>query len=237
MGYLPNRGVEMLMQLLNTVLCNLMYFTLHLQNVGSFPKPLSAKEERTYFEQMKAGDTNAKKKLVEHNLRLVAHIIKKYYAQSGEADDLISIGTIGLIKAVNSFDYSKGTRLATYASRCIENEILMYFRAQRKTAQDVSMNEPIDSDSEGNPLTLSDVIFEEEDIVEQIDDSIRIRLLYTLIEQLEDERERQIIVMRYGLYNKKPLTQQQVAQRLGISRSYVSRIEKKVLERLRKQLE
>jgi len=227
----------MLLQLLNTVLSNLMYFTLHLQNVGSFPKPLNAKEERACFEKMKAGDTDAKKKLVEHNLRLVAHIIKKYYAQSGEADDLISIGTIGLIKAVNSFDYSKGTRLATYASRCIENEILMYFRAQRKTAQDVSMSEPIDSDSEGNPLTLSDVIYEETDIVDQINDSIRTKLLYTLIEQIEDEREKQIIVMRYGLYNKKPLTQQQVAQRLGISRSYVSRIEKKVLERLRKQLE
>ena len=227
----------MLTELLNTVLSNLLYFTLHLQSAGSFPKPLGAKEERECFEKMKAGDKDAQKKLVEHNLRLVAHIIKKYYAQSGEADDLISIGTIGLIKAVNSFDYSKGTRLATYASRCIENEILMYFRSQRKTAQDVSMNEPIDSDSEGNPLTLSDVICEEEDIADKIDDSLRAKQLYTLIERMEDERERLIIILRYGLYNRKPLTQQQVAQRLGISRSYVSRIEKKVLERLRTQLE
>lgn len=227
----------MLTELLNAVLSHLLYFTLHLQNAGSFPKPLSAKEERACFERMKAGDRAAQKKLVEHNLRLVAHIIKKYYAQSGEEEDLISIGTIGLIKAVNSFDYGKGTRLATYASRCIENEILMYFRAQRKTAQDISMNEPIDADSEGNPLTLSDVIYEEDDIAEKIDDSIRTKMLYTLIEQLEDEREKRIVIMRYGLYNRKPLTQQQVAQRLGISRSYVSRIEKRVLERLRSQLE
>ncbi|MBQ9552878.1 MAG: RNA polymerase sporulation sigma factor SigK [Clostridia bacterium] len=227
----------MLTELLNAVLSHLLYFTLHLQNAGSFPKPLSAKEERACFEKMKAGDKAAQKKLVEHNLRLVAHIIKKYYAQSGEEEDLISIGTIGLIKAVNSFDYGKGTRLATYASRCIENEILMYFRAQRKTAQDISMNEPIDADSEGNPLTLSDVIYEEDDIAEKIDDSIRTKMLYTLIEQLEDEREKRIVIMRYGLYNRKPLTQQQVAQRLGISRSYVSRIEKRVLERLRSQLE
>ena len=227
----------MLTELLNAVLSHLLYFTLHLQNAGSFSKPLSAKEERACFERMKAGDRAAQKKLVEHNLRLVAHIIKKYYAQSGEEEDLISIGTIGLIKAVNSFDYGKGTRLATYASRCIENEILMYFRAQRKTAQDISMNEPIDADSEGNPLTLSDVIYEEDDIAEKIDDSIRTKMLYTLIEQLEDEREKRIVIMRYGLYNRKPLTQQQVAQRLGISRSYVSRIEKRVLERLRSQLE
>ena len=227
----------MLTELLNAVLSHLLYFTLHLQNAGSFPKPLSAKEERACFERMKAGDRAAQKKLVEHNLRLVAHIIKKYYAQSGEEEDLISIGTIGLIKAVNSFDYGKGTRLATYASRCIENEILMYFRAQRKTAQDISMNEPIDADSEGNPLTLSDVIYEEDDIAEKIDDSIRTKMLYTLIEQLEDEREKRIVILRYGLYNRKPLTQQQVAQRLGISRSYVSRIEKRVLERLRSQLE
>ncbi len=227
----------MLADLLNAVLSHLLYFTLHLENAGSFPKPLSAKEERACFEQMKAGDKAAQKRLVEHNLRLVAHIVKKYYAQSGEADDLISIGTIGLIKAVNSFDYSKGTRLATYASRCIENEILMYFRTQRKTAQDVSMNEPIDSDSDGNPLTLSDVIFEEDDIADQIDVSLRTKRLYALIEQMEDERERQIIIMRYGLYNTKPLTQQQVARRLGISRSYVSRIEKRILQRFRAQLE
>lgn len=227
----------MLAELISAVLSNLLYFTLHLQNAGSFPKPLNAKEERECFDKMKAGDRQAQKKLVEHNLRLVAHIIKKYYAQSGDADDLISIGTIGLIKAVNSFDYGKGTRLATYASRCIENEILMYFRAQRKTAQDISMNEPIDADSEGNPLTLSDVIYEEEDIAEKIDDSIRAKLLYQLIEQMEDAREKDVIIMRYGLYNTKPLTQQQVAQRLGISRSYVSRIEKRVLERLRTQLE
>ena len=226
----------MLTELLNAVLSLLLYFTLHLENAGSFPKPLGAKEERDCLEKMKAGDTAAQKKLVEHNLRLVAHIIKKYYAQSGEEDDLISIGTIGLIKAVNSFDYSKGTRLATYASRCIENEILMYFRARRKTAQDISMNEPIDADSDGNPLTLSDVLYEDDDIADRIDADQRTQRLYQLIEQMEDQREKQIVILRYGLYNTKPLTQQQVARRLGISRSYVSRIEKRVLERLRSQL-
>ena len=226
----------MFTELLNAVLSHLLYFTLHLENAGSFPKPLGAKEERDCLEKMKAGDTAAQKKLVEHNLRLVAHIIKKYYAQSGEEDDLISIGTIGLIKAVNSFDYSKGTRLATYASRCIENEILMYFRARRKTAQDISMNEPIDADSDGNPLTLSDVLYEDDDIADRIDADQRTKRLYQLIEQMEDQREKQIVILRYGLYNTKPLTQQQVARRLGISRSYVSRIEKRVLERLRSQL-
>ncbi len=226
----------MFTELLNAVLSHLLYFTLHLENAGSFPKPLGAKEERDCLEKMKAGDTAAQKKLVEHNLRLVAHIIKKYYAQSGEEDDLISIGTIGLIKAVNSFDYSKGTRLATYASRCIENEILMYFRARRKTAQDISMNEPIDADSDGNPLTLSDVLYEDDDIADRIDADQRTQRLYQLIEQMEDQREKQIVILRYGLYNTKPLTQQQVARRLGISRSYVSRIEKRVLERLRSQL-
>ena len=226
----------MFTELLNAVLSHLLYFTLHLENAGSFPKPLGAKEERDCLEKMKAGDTAAQKKLVEHNLRLVAHIIKKYYAQSGEEDDLISIGTIGLIKAVNSFDYSKGTRLATYASRCIENEILMYFRARRKTAQDISMNEPIDADSDGNPLTLSDVLYEDDDIADRIDADQRTQRLYQLIEQMVDQREKQIVILRYGLYNTKPLTQQQVARRLGISRSYVSRIEKRVLERLRSQL-
>ena len=226
----------MFTELLNAVLSHLLYFTLHLENAGSFPKPLGAKEERDCLEKMKAGDTAAQKKLVEHNLRLVAHIIKKYYAQSGEEDDLISIGTIGLIKAVNSFDYSKGTRLATYASRCIENEILMYFRARRKTAQDISMNEPIDADSDGNPLTLSDVLYEDEDIADRIDADQRTKRLYQLIEQMEDQRDKQIVILRYGLYNTKPLTQQQVARRLGISRSYVSRIEKRVLERLRSLL-
>ena len=226
----------MFTELLNAVLSHLLYFTLHLENAGSFPKPLGAKEERDCLEKMKAGDTAAQKKLVEHNLRLVAHIIKKYYAQSGEEDDLISIGTIGLIKAVNSFDYSKGTRLATYASRCIDNEILMYFRARRKTAQDISMNEPIDADSDGNPLTLSDVLYEDEDIADRIDADQRTKRLYQLIEQMEDQRDKQIVILRYGLYNTKPLTQQQVARRLGISRSYVSRIEKRVLERLRSLL-
>ena len=224
----------MFTEFLNAVLSNLLYFALHLQNGGSFPRPLSAEKEKECFSKMKDGDEPAKKELVEHNLRLVAHITKKYYSQFGESDDLISIGTIGLIKAINSFDYSKGTRLATYAARCIENEVLMHFRAQKKCSQDISMSDPIDSDSEGNPLTLSDVIFVEDDIADDIDSSDKNKRLYECVEKLKNPREKQIIIMRYGLYNTKPLTQREVAQQLKISRSYVSRIEKRVLDKLRK---
>ena len=148
----------MIITLLMQALSNLFFFALHLSGTSSFPPPLSAKRERECLQAMKKGDTNAKNELIEHNLRLVAHIIKKYYSNSVQQDDLISIGTIGLIKAVNTFDPDKGTRLATYAARCIENEILMHFRAQKKSAQDISVNEPIDTDSEGNPLTLMDII-------------------------------------------------------------------------------
>lgn len=223
----------MLMQLINAVFSNLLYFTLHLQNSSSFPKPLSSEEEQKSFERMSNGDNEARTKLIEHNLRLVAHVTKKYYSQTSESEDLISIGTIGLIKAISSFDYSKGTRLATYAARCIENEVLMAFRARKKSAQDVSMSEPIETDGDGNPLTFGDVIFVEDDIADEIDTNIKKQQLYKFVESLKSERERQIIVLRYGLYNTQPLTQRDVAKKLGISRSYVSRIEKKVLERLR----
>lgn len=182
---------------------------------------------------MKNGDNNAKNILVEHNLRLVAHIVKKYCSNSAEQDDLISIGTIGLIKAVNTFDESKGIKLATYASKCIENEVLMYFRSQKKSSQDISINEPIDSDSEGNPLTLMDIICTEDTIADDIDLKITTQKLYKYIEEIKNEREKTIIIMRYGLYGTEPLTQNQIAQKLKISRSYVSRIEKKVLIELR----
>ena len=206
---------------------------LHLENSGSFPKPLSAKQEREALEKMKQGDTAARDLLIEHNLRLVVHIIKKYYSNYSDADDLISIGTIGLIKAVNSFDYEKGTRLATYAARCVENEILMYFRNQKKTAQDISMNEPIDMDAEGNPLTLSDIIYTDDSIADDIDKKMKLQKLRVLIENMENPREKEIIIKRYGLDGRLPLTQREVAQRLNISRSYVSRIEKKALIDLR----
>ncbi len=223
----------MLLQLLSIVLSNLIYLPLHLQNSSSFPKPLSAKDERTYFEKMKNGDKEAGKKLIEHNLRLVAHVTKKYYSMTADSDDLISIGTIGLIKAVNSFDYEKGTRLATYAARCIENEVLMHLRAQKKNAQDISMSEPIDSDSDGNPLTFSDVVYVDDTIADDIDLSEKTQKIYEFVESMKNTAEKEILILRYGLYNTKPLTQREVAQRLGISRSYVSRIEKRVLEKMR----
>ena len=207
---------------------------LHLENSGSFPKPLSAKKEREALEKMKQGDTAARDLLIEHNLRLVVHIIKKYYANYSDQDDLISIGTIGLIKAVNSFDADKGTRLATYAARCVENEILMYFRGQKKSSQDISMSEPIDMDSEGNPLTLSDIIYTDDNIADDIDKRMKLQKLHKLITEMKDPREKEIIIKRYGLDGRLPLTQREVADRLNISRSYVSRIEKKALHDLRK---
>ena len=227
----------MLTELLSAVFSNMLYFTLHLQNGSSFPKPLSAAEEKRCFERMKNGDKEAAKELIEHNLRLVAHVTKKYYSLTADSDDLISIGTIGLIKAVNSFDYEKGARLATYAARCIENEVLMYLRSMKKTSQDISMSDPIDTDSDGNPLTFSDVVYEDDTIADDIDLSEKTKKIYDFVKLMKNPAEKEIIILRYGLYNKKPLTQREVAQRLGISRSYVSRIEKRVLEKMRDFLE
>lgn len=213
-----------------------LFFALHVKNSGSFPPALSAKEEKEYLKRFKEGDKNAKNVIIEHNLRLVAHIVKKYCTNQNEQDDLISIGTIGLIKAVNTFDYNKGIKLATYASKCIENEVLMYFRNQRKSAQDISINEPIDTDSEGNPLTLMDIISTEDTIADDIDEKIMIKKIYDYIEMLRDEREKSIIIFRYGLYGVVPMTQIEIAKKLNISRSYVSRIEKRVIGKLRKIL-
>lgn len=227
----------MFSQLILFALQNMLFLALHITNSGSFPKPLSAKEERACFALLAEGDREARNKLVEHNLRLVAHIIKKYYSASREQDDLISIGTIGLIKAVGTFDYQKGTRFATYASKCIENEILMYFRSLKKTSQEVSISEPIDIDKDGNSLTLMDIVSDEVDVIDQIDFKIKADQLYELLEQLLSERERRIITLRYGLYGQKPLTQREVAKALKISRSYVSRIEKKALQLLRRRMD
>ena len=227
----------MIAELLIGTISNLFFFALHLSGTGSFPPPLSAKRERECLLAMKNGDVNAKNELIEHNLRLVAHIIKKYYSSSVQQDDLISIGTIGLIKAINTFDPDKGTRLATYAARCIENEILMQFRAQKKTAQDISVNEPIDTDSEGNPLTLMDIISTEDEIVEDIYKITMLKKLSTEVGRIKDPREKSIIMMRYGLDGMRPMTQLEVSKKLNISRSYVSRIEKKALKELRKALE
>ena len=217
---------------LAAALSNILYFILHVSNSGSFPRALTQKEETELLDRYRNGDDEARKLLIEHNLRLVAHVVKKYYDTNFDSDDLISIGTIGLIKAISSFNENKGTKLATYAARCIENEILMYFRAQKKTSLDVFINDPIDTDKEGNALTLLDVIASDFSMVDDIDTRLKIRKLLEFLKTALNDRERKIIILRYGLGGKPPLPQREVAKRLQISRSYVSRIEKKALEKL-----
>ena len=206
------------------LLLNSLCFSLRLSGgTGSFPRPLKAAEEREYLERMAGGDLEARNKLIEHNLRLVAHIMKKYYTQSSDQDDLISIGTIGLIKGITTFKPDKNVRLATYASRCIENEILMYFRSQRKLQGEVSLSDTLDGDGDGNALSLMDVISVDDNMLEELDarDScVRIR---RCVAQCLDEREAMIINLRYGLGGRAPLTQREIATQCGISRSYVSR--------------
>ncbi len=221
----------------SSILNNLLFLILHVSGSGTFPKPLSAKKEREYLELLQNGDQEAKNKLIEHNLRLVAHVIKKYYASTSDQDDLVSIGTIGLIKAINTFKPDKGTRLSSYAARCIENEVLMYFRNSKKSLQDVSMNEPIETDKDGNALTLMDTMAEEDSIIDQLDVKFKSEKLNTYMLNALSKREREIIKLRYGLCGVKPLTQREVAKKMNISRSYVSRIEKKALLSLRKQFE
>lgn len=213
---------------------SIIFFILHVTGSGTFPKALSQKEETAYLILMKSGDEYARKKLIEHNLRLVAHVVKKYYTLTPEQEDLISIGTIGLIKAIDSFDPDKGIRLSSYASRCVENEVLMHFRSLKKTSQDISLNEPIETDKNGNSLTIMDTMSQDDDIIEFVDTKIKCKNLYNYIDKYLDEREREIIVLRYGLFQRKPLTQREVAEKLGLSRSYISRIEKKALSELKK---
>ena len=212
-------------------------YSLRLSNgSGSFPRPLSAKEEAHYLELSAQGDLHARNILIERNLRLVAHIIKKYYTQTSDQEDLISIGTIGLIKGISTFDAAKGARLATYAARCVENEILMYFRGQRKSATDVSLSDYIETGKDGTTLSLMDVICSDDDLFEQLSDKEIYAKLYEKIDECLDERERRIILLRYGIGNCKALTQREIAAMCGISRSYVSRIEKKALQKLEKAL-
>ena len=204
----------------------------------TFPKPLTADEEREYLKRYREGDPAAKDVLIERNLRLVAHIVKKYQHPEEDMEDLISIGTIGLIKAVMTFDDSKGSRLATYAARCIDNELLMMLRYRKKTARDVSLYEPIGTDREGNEISLLDIMeHTAPGIVEKIDLKDNIIHLYRVLDQVLSERESQVIRMRYGLYNRKSMTQREVADILGISRSYVSRIEKNAIQKLRKDFQ
>lgn len=213
-----------------------LLYSLQL-STGSFPKPLTEAEERHYLALAQQGDLDARNVLIERNLRLVAHIMKKYYAQTADQEDLISIGTIGLIKGITTFDPSKGARLATYAARCVENEILMYFRSQKKSAQDVSLSDYIETGADGAPLALMDVVAEDCDLLEQICSREMAQQLRRAIDERLTPQEKQVIVLRYGLNGQPPKRQREVAQITGISRSYVSRIEKKALGKLREGLE
>lgn len=217
------------------LLFNSLLLMLRIAPGDSFPKPLRREEEKEYLDRWLDGDLEARNILVEHNLRLVAHIVKKYY-QNGDADDLISIGSIGLIKGINTYRPDKGVRLATYASRCIENEILMAFRARRKTAGDVSLNDALDTDEDGG-LRIMDVIASEDDLADQIGSQELCRKLRTELDRCLDTREARIIRLRYGLDGAEPMTQLETAQACRISRSYVSRLEKRALEKLRAAME
>ena len=200
----------------------------------TFLSPLTAKEEQAYFKCWKEGDLEAKHALIEHNMRLVAHICRKYQNMEEDMEDLISIGTIGLIKGVSTFQEGYGSKLATYAARCIENELLMYFRSKKKVSREISLYEPIGTDKEGNQIQLMDVVeSQDKDIVEQLELKRKIKKLYELMPQVLNEREKKILSMRYGLEGKKPVTQREIAGQMKISRSYVSRIEKSALEKLR----
>ena len=216
-----------------SLLMRFFYMFLRVDQGRNYPPPLGSEEETECFRAAKKGDKRARELLIEHNLRLVAHIVKKYYTQSKEQDDLVSIGSIGLIKAVDSFDCENGARFATYASKCIQNEILMYFRSQKKLSAEVSIEEPIDIDKDGNPLTYMDVIAADDTITDDLDLKISSELAATVIRNYLTPREREIIVLRYGLGDSEPLTQRELALKLGISRSYVSRIEKAALDKIR----
>ncbi len=209
---------------------------LYIRLQGSFEKPMSSAEEKACLQQMAAGDKDARDKLISRNLRLIAHVVKKYNAPESVQDDLLSIGTIGLIKAVDSYSLTKGSKFSTYAARCIENEVLMYFRSQKKSAGDKSINDVIDTDKEGNELTLVDIIVGEDNIAENLEKKINIEKMAQLLGQLE-EREQKVLILRYGLDNKPPRSQQETADILGISRSYISRIEKRAIEKMRKGFE
>lgn len=222
------------------IIFNLMdefYFLVgYITNGNSFPHPLTEEEEKKLFAEYKLGSDTAKNELVTRNLRLVAHIIKKFNPQSRDADDLISIGTVGLIKAIESFDYNKGNRLATYAARCIENEILMYVRSNKKMKSEVYLQDPIGVDREGNEICLMDVLGTESDsVLDEVESKISIKKLYGVIDKVLEGKEKIIIKLRYGL-SCEPQTQREIAQSLGISRSYVSRIEKKALKKLAKEM-
>ena len=223
--------------LIFSLLTRISHLILGISTPQKYPPPLSHEEEYRLFLEARDGNEDARQKLILHNLRLVSHIVRKYYSTARNAEDLVSIGSLGLVKAVDSFRVENGAKFTTYAAKCIQNEILMYFRAQKKTATEVSLNETIDVDRDGNPLTYIDVISSDDDIAEVVDRKIQTAKMLTYIETLLTERERQIIILRYGLGNTPQHAQREVAALLGISRSYVSRIEKGALEKLKKALE
>ena len=225
----------MALENLLTLLKNLIIFSSYMTEKSSFPKPLSKEKEQEYLALSAKGDKDAKEILVKHNLRLVAHIAKKY-ANYGDNDELISIGSIGLIKAIESFKSDKGTSLATYASRCIENEILMTMRTTKKHRSNVSLNEPIGVDKDGNELVIMDMLESDQNVIEDVENSIMMEKLTAITKSVLDKREYEIIKMRYGLENTGALTQREVAKKFDISRSYVSRIEKKALEKIKKSV-
>jgi RNA polymerase sporulation-specific sigma factor len=219
-----------------TVLKDFFFFAGYISGSVDFPKPLDQKREKEALERLRNGDTEAKNLLIEHNLRLVAHIAKKYTNAYMDIDDLISIGTIGLIKGINSYNFEKKTQLSTYVAKCVENEMLMFMRSSKKTKNEVSLSDPIGSDKEGNSLSLIDVLCTDENsVMDQVQLKMQVERLYAKISKLLTRRERMVIEMRYGLYGKNCLTQRETAGLLGISRSYVSRIEKKAIEKLSRE--
>lgn len=224
-----------MLELINFLGQYIFTFILHICGNGKFPKPLSEDKEKEYLLKSKNGDIKARNILVEHNLRLVAHIIKKYYAVNVDQDDLVSIGTIGLIKAINTFDMDKNIKLSSYASRCIENEILMHFRNLKKSSQNVSLEDAVDIDKDGNTLKLMDLLSIDDDFADNLDKKLNLQKINKYLTETLTKRELQIINLRYGLNGSKPLTQREVSSIMNISRSYVSRIEKKALEKLKER--
>ena len=223
------------MLIMSCLLSRLLCLFLKVSGANSFPPPLQAEREAEFFRLARRGDKIARTELIEHNLRLVAHIVKKYYSTHKNQDDLVSIGTVGLIKAIDSYDVENGAKFATYASKCIQNEILMFFRSQKKFSCEVSINETIDTDKDGNPLTYIDVISCEDTIADDIDLKLSSKKALKIINTALTQRERQIIILRYGLGNRRPVTQREIAEALNISRSYVSRIEKSALDKIRNE--
>ncbi len=226
----------MFFDLFNLLFGKIFFFTGMVQNGGTFPKPLSPEDEKKYLELARAGDESAKEILIKHNMRLVAHIVKKY-SGAAETDDLLSVGSIGLIKAINTYRDGKGTQLATYTARCIENEILMLLRSGKKHKNNVSLTDPVGTDKDGNELTLIDLLSEKEDSVfSQVEKSIQREKFVAVLKKILNDREYSIISMRYGLEDGAALPQREVAKKLGISRSYISRIEKRAIEKARESL-